>query len=328
MIISNRKQSSLFISVDSLVQNDHPYRKLDQLLDFSYLGRQYANLYSHLGRQEKGAEFALRCLVLQFLEDVSDREMARYLHENIAAKWFCNLNFGDEAPHHSYFGDFRKRLGTKGVMDLFSQVRQCLKSEGLVREVFTFVDASHLISKLTTWDERDKAIKQGMEAFNNQNAKKVAVDKQARFGNKGKSKFWYGYKRHASVDMQSGLINKIAATPGNVTDAQGLEHICPNQGAVYGDKGYCTNPATATIKRKSCHNATIKRNNMKGKDKAKDRWISGIRSPYERVFSSTDHRVRYKGLAKTQFQVGIQALVFNLKRLLKLGVLRLNIQLA
>lgn len=269
MIMSNRQQTSLFVSVDALVQIDHPYRKLDVLLDFSLLGRQYSSLYSHLGRQEKGAEFALRCLVLQFLEDVSDREMARYLHENIAAKWFCNISLGADTPHHSYFGDFRKRLGTKGLMDLFAKVRQSLKAEGLVREVFTFVDASHLISKLTTWDERDKAIKQGMEAFNNKTADKVATDKQARFGNKGKSKFWYGYKRHASVDMQSGLINKVAATPANVTDAQGLEHICPGQGAVYADKGYCTNPATATLKKKGCHNATIKRNNMKGKDKPK-----------------------------------------------------------
>ncbi len=35
--------------------------------------------------------------------------------------------------------------------------------------------------------------------------------------------------------MQSGLINKVAITPGNKTDAQGLEHVCPTQGAIYAD---------------------------------------------------------------------------------------------
>ena len=46
---------------------------------------------------------------------------------------------------------------------------------------------------------------------------KVATDKQARIGCKGKDKYWYGYKRHVSVDMQSGLINKVAITPANTT---------------------------------------------------------------------------------------------------------------
>lgn len=66
---------------------------------------------------------------------------------------------------------------------------------------------------------------------------KVARDKQARIGCKGGIKFWYGYKKHVSVDMQSGLINRVAITPANVTDAQGFKHVCPKQGAVYADKG-------------------------------------------------------------------------------------------
>ena len=77
-------------------------------------------------------------------------------------------------------------------MDVFRHVRVGLKGAGLIREVFTFVDASQLISKLSTWDERDRAIKMGLEKFNNQTAKKVANDTQARFGNKGKAQFWYG----------------------------------------------------------------------------------------------------------------------------------------
>lgn len=147
-------------------------------------------------------------------------------------------------------------------MNIFAQVRESLKVWGLVREVLTFVDASHLISKLTTWDDRDKAIKAGLEKFNNETAEKKAVDKQARFGCKGGNKFWYGYKEHVSVDKQSGLINKMAATSAEVTDAEGLSHVCPGGGVVFGDKGYCVDPAKSTPKCKSCHNATIKKANM------------------------------------------------------------------
>jgi IS5 family transposase len=57
------------------------------------------------------------------------------------------------------------------------------------------------------------------------NSTEVARDKQAKIGCKGGSKFWYGYKKHVSVDIQSGLINKVAITPANVIDARGVAHV-------------------------------------------------------------------------------------------------------
>ena len=320
--MSVRTQSNIFVCLDDLVCKKHPYRHFDSLFNFSELSRPIASLYSSQGRRELGAERAFRMLIIQFLEDLSDREMERYMLENNAAKWFCQFELTQKTPDHSFFGDFRKRLGTKHLMDIFSTLREGLKQAGLIREVFTFVDASHLVSKLSTWSDRDKAIEKGLEVFNNETASKVASDKQARFGAKSKKKFWYGYKEHASVDMQSGLINKIAATPANVTDAEGLRHVCPDQGAVYADKGYCTKPALDAIKRKGCHDATLKKNNMKSKNKDKDRWHCGLRSPYERVFSKRDNRLRYRGHAKAQFQVAMAAITHNFKRLLKLGVER------
>jgi len=175
------------------------------------------------------------------------------------------------------------------------------------------------------WDDRDKAIKKGLEKLNNETVGKVAQDKQARFGCKGKDKYWFGYKQHASVDMQSGLINKIAATPANVTDAEGLKHICPNQGAAYADKGYCVKQARQTMARKGCHDAAIRKNNMKDKNRDKDRWISSIRAPYERIFSRLSHRARYRGTAKIQFQLMMDALAFNLRRMITINAPPLNL---
>lgn len=245
--------------------------------------------------------------------------------ENLAAKWFCGFGLSEKTPDHSFFGDFRKRLGTKRLMDIFNRLRASLKAAGLIREVFTFLDASQLVSKLSTWDDRDRAIVKGLEKFNNETGPKVAADKQARFGAKGKNKFWYGYKEHTSVDMQSGLINKVAATPANVDDANGLRHVCPSQGAVIADKGYCTAPAQQTIRRKRCHSAAIKKNNMIGKNRDKDRWLSKMRAPYERVFSKRSKRLRYRGQAKAQFQVACNAICHNLKRLTVLGVEKIPI---
>lgn len=63
------------------------------------------------------------------------------------------------------------------IKDLFNQFRTDLKKQGIIREVFTFVDASQLKSKLTIWAERDKAIKAGEERLNNEVIKKFGKDK-------------------------------------------------------------------------------------------------------------------------------------------------------
>ena len=116
--------------------------------------------------------------------------------------------------------------------------------------------------------------------------------------------------------MQSGLINKVAVTAANVTDAQGFKHVCPRSGAVYADKGYCVGASVKEALRRGVHLAAIKKHNMKGKNRDLDRWLSGIRSPYERVFSKQNKRVRYVGVAKNQFAEFMNAICFNMKRLL------------
>ena len=129
---------------------------------------------------------------------------------------------------------------------------------------------------------------------------KVANDKQAKIGCKGKNKYWYGFKKHVSVDMQSGLVNKVAITPANISDDKGLKHVCPNRGAIYTDKAYCSKSAKRITMKKGCHLAAIKNNNMKKNNSDLDRWYSRIRSPYERVFSKQNKRVRYLGIEKNQ----------------------------
>jgi IS5 family transposase len=160
-----------------------------------------------------------------------------------------------------------------------------------------------------------------LDKLNNEVLSKPACDKQAKIGCKGKNKYWCGYKQHSAVDMQSGLVNKVAVTPANVTDAKGLKHICPNKGAVYADKGYCTQPARHAVAKRGAHLAAIMMNHMVAKNHDKDRWFNHLRMPYERVFSKRNPRVRYRGLAKNQFAAFMSAISFNLKRILVLNPL-------
>lgn len=307
-------QSEL-VNLEDLVSEDHPYRVYKSLLELSLIDRQLSDLHAWSGAKGYGIERLFLCLLLQFMEDVSDREAERFVRENNAAKWFCGFSLLDKTPDHTVFCRARKRIGTHRLSKLFSQIRDQLSQQGYINEVFTFVDATHLIAKSNLWRERDEALKANYEKLNNEVLPKVAVDTQARIGCKGKTKYWYGYKQHTSVDMQSGLINKVAISAANETDAQGFKRVCPNQGAAFGDKGYCTQPARVAAARKQVHLAAIKTRNMKTKNRGLDRWYTKMRAPYERVFSQLNHRVRYRGIEKNQFAAFMQAISFNLKRL-------------
>ena len=57
---------------------------------------------------------------------------------------------------------------------------------------------------------------------------------------------------------------------------------------------------------------------MKGKNRDLDKFYTKIRASYERVFSKTNHRVRYKGIAKNQFTAFMEAIAHYLKRMVVL----------
>ena len=271
-----------------------------------------------LGRKGYGLELGVRGLFLQFYYDHSDRQIRDKLRYDIVSKWFCNLKIDDATPDHSYFSRMRKRLGTEGVAKILQKINRQARKKGLIRKVFSFVDSSAVKVKETTWEERDKALKKGEESLNNANIENYSADKDARFGCKGKNKFWFGYKKHISVDMGSGLINKIAITPANITDQAGLKHICPEGGMVFADKQYCCKRAQITMKSNGCHSGAILKNNMMNKNKDKDRWITKMRAPFEMIFSKMSKRARYRGLVKVQLQAFLEAIVFNVKRLIVL----------
>lgn len=311
-------QMKLFQSTpEDLVRKDHPYRKLLSIIDFSELTKPLESLYrKDFGRPGYHIESGFAALVLQWMEDLSDRQLERFLQENVSGKLFCGFNMTEKTPDHTYFSELRKRIGTSRLGKMFNLINDKLRSKGLVSNVFTFVDASTMISKLALWDERDKALKAGEERLNNSNIENYAKDKDASYGCKGEDKHWYGYKRNVAVCMKNGFITKVAATTAKVTDAKALKHVCPKGGMVIADKGYCTKDAARVMAMNGCHNGAIKKNNMKAKNHQKDNFLSGLRMPYESTFSKMDKHVRYCGLAKVQFQAFMQSMAYNFKRLI------------
>jgi IS5 family transposase len=298
----------------TIIGATHPFRKLNELIDFEKLVEPMRATYSTLGANGIDVKKGIKALLIQFWEDYSDREMEQAIKENLAVRWFCGFSISEETPDHAYFCKLRKRIGTKRVGQFFKDVNAILDGYGLFGNVFTFIDASTIITKTALWEERDQAIKDGADKLNNSNVKDYAADKDARWGAKSKNHLWFGYKRNTAVDMRCGLIKKVAITPANVPDFKAAENVMPNQGAVFMDKIYDTRKTDAIVKAHGCYPATIRKNNNKNKNRDLDGWRSKVRMPFEGTFSKMDKHARYRGLAKNAMQGFLQAAAYNLKK--------------
>lgn len=315
---SDKTQRMLLATEEELfslmIPSDHAFRKLNGIIDFGTLVSPLRSLYSELGATGIDIQKGFKALLIQFWEDYSDRQMESAIRENIAVRWFCGFSIQESTPDHSYFGKLRDRIGAKRLADVFKEINKTLESKGLFGNVFTFIDASSIITKNALWKERDQAIADGKEKLNNTNVSEYAADTQAKWGAKSETNFWFGYKTSKSVDMRHGLIRKTAVTPANVLDPDVLKSICPDQGMVFTDKLYDRKDVDRVLRAKGCHAATIRKNNNKTKNRDLDRWRSRVRMPFEGVFSKMEKRARYRGLVKNVFQNFCEAIVHNLKK--------------
>jgi IS5 family transposase len=300
--------------LEKLVEKDNPFRKITELVNFYEIASPYYSLYSDIGAKGIDIVKGFKCLLVQFWEDYSDRQMEAALKYNVAVKWFCGFELMEKTPDHSYFGKLRKRLGAKRVADIFNKVNNVLREKGYFGDTFKFIDASAVVTKTALWKERDIAIKEGEETLNNAVVNKYTADKNAKWGAKSKNNIWFGYKRHHSVDMRFGLIDKLAVTAANVLDFHALKNICPENQMIFMDKLYDNKTADLVLQINNCAGATIRKNNNKCKNRDLDRWRSSVRMPFEGCFSKLRKRAKFRGQARVTMQCFFEAMCHNLRK--------------
>src|SRR3990167_9056224 len=128
------RHMSLFVTdIEELVSSEHAYRKILKLIDFSWLTRELRDCYSDLGRAGYPVESGFKALLLQYMEDLSNREAERFLQENLAGKLFCGFGIKDKTPDHTYFVVLRNRIGLERLATLFNKVRDMLKKQNVIR---------------------------------------------------------------------------------------------------------------------------------------------------------------------------------------------------
>jgi transposase len=221
---------------------DHLLRRIDAVLDLSWLRDALAPYYSHTGCPSVDPELMIRMLLIGYCYSIrSERRLCQEVEMNLAYRWFCRLGLEDRVPDHSTFsvnrhGRFRDSDVLRQVFE--SVVRGCMAARLVGGEGFA-VDASVIEADASRfrrvegseidWTEGQRArrpIREYLAALdgersptNPERAPKALspTDPAAAWTTRGRHKVMFGYSLNYLIDTKDAVIVDVEATPTRIS---------------------------------------------------------------------------------------------------------------
>ena len=107
-------------------------RKIDAVLDLTWVYAELAPHYPTLGRPSVDPVLMIRMLIIGYVFGLrSERLLCRELQVNLAYRWFCKLGIEHKIPDHSAFS--RARNERFRDSDLFRRVFEQARIARLLR---------------------------------------------------------------------------------------------------------------------------------------------------------------------------------------------------
>jgi transposase len=254
MLGHHDKQQELFVTGtwQDLVPSDYILRKVDKVLDLSWLREEVADLYSSdRGRPSIDPEAAVRLMLAGFFHGiVHDRALLREAQMHMGIRWFAGYGLSDSLPHHSSLTRLRQRWGAERFRRIFERTVQACAEAGLVDLQTVHVDATLIRADVSweslarehsskVWSEHEEG--QPGQAGSSGDPRSGGAGKGAKRsrGTKGKLRSstdpdaalatshpkWPAqpsYKQHTAVDSHSGVVLDAEVTTGDCHEGSQL----------------------------------------------------------------------------------------------------------
>lgn len=294
------EQSALeIVTLEELVPKDHLLRKIERVIDFSFIHALTAPLYSSdNGRPPLDPTLMFKALFIGYLFGVrSERQLVREIEVNVAYRWFLRLKLTDKVFDASTLSQNRRRRYRDETIaqSIFDRIVEQAILAGLVDGTVLYTDSTHLKanankgkydlamvakSRADYWADLDRAIEaertlhgqKPLKAKERQPAVKETkvsrTDPEAGYMvREGKPKGFF-YLDHRTVDGRCAIITDTFATPANVHDSivylsrldRQVERFGLPVGAVGLDAGYATPGIARGLEERAIHGVTGYRN--------------------------------------------------------------------
>ena len=295
-------------------RTDTLLQKIDRCVDFQPFERMCEPLYkpSKRGNPSVPIVVSLKCLILQYLYDLSDPALEDALIDRLSFQRFVGITFDTDIPDYSTIWRFRERLIKAGLLEtIFAEVLRQIDEKGLILRRGTIVDATIVQAarkKRKTGDNAPKSPQQ---------------DGDATATKKGK-KGYFGYKGHIGVDQGSDIIRRVRFTTASVHDStERATLLSGDERAIFGDKGYADDTLKRECRSKGMYYGVLDKGRrgrplLSTRQKKRNKQKNRIRSAVERPFAHFKHlmgyvRVRYVNLERNALHFTFLCMIENIR---------------
>jgi transposase, IS5 family len=285
---------------------------------------------SRAGRKPFDMLLMFRMLILQSLYNLSDEQIEYQVRDRMSFMRFLGLEFEDDIPDGTTLWVFREKLAQAGLVEkLFDRFNQHLNAKGYIARGGQMVDATIVpVPKQRNSREENETVKRGETPaeWEQKPAKNRQKDKDARWTKKhGKS--FFGYKNHVNVDKAHKLIRDYEVTDAAVHDSRVFETLLDKSNTskdVFGDSAYQSAEVEEKLAARGFRNRICVRGArgrlLSAAAQAANRTKSRIRARIEHVFGAQEtapggRLVRTIGTIRARAKIGLQNLVYNIRRL-------------
>ena len=238
------------VTLSSLVPSDHLLRKIDAVIDFSFIHDRVAHLYcANNGRPALDPVMLFKMLFIGYLFGIrSERQLMREIEVNVAYRWFLHLRLTDKVADASTISQNRRRRfnDSEIYQDIFDEIVEQAIRAGLIDGTVLYSDSTHLKasanknrfdrqmvakSRADYLDALEADIAQdraahGKKPLKQKEHQRVIKDTKVSrtdpdsgyMVRDGKPKGFF-YLDHRTVDGAHGLTTDTHVTPGNVHDS-------------------------------------------------------------------------------------------------------------
>ncbi|EPC04639.1 hypothetical protein L861_00095, partial [Litchfieldella anticariensis FP35 = DSM 16096] len=239
------------VTLEELVPSDHLLRRIDAIIDFSFIRDETRHLYCEdNGRPALDPVLLFKALFIGYLFGIrSERQLVRELQVNVAYRWFLGLRLTDKVPDASTFSQNRRRRFRDSdiAQRLFDHVVEQAMQQGLVGGRVLYTDSTHIKANANRRRFTMQEVETTPQAYLAELEEAVVADREAH-GKKplpprreaepeptakkisdtdpdsgymvreGKPKGFF-YLDHRTVDGRHAIITDVHITPASVHDS-------------------------------------------------------------------------------------------------------------
>ena len=351
---ANKGSLFSYIDLEKRVRADHPLRLIREIANaaLTSLSRDFAALYSPIGRESIPPERLLRGLLLQaFYSLRSERQLVERIDTDLLFRWFVGLGIEDPVWDATTFTKNRDRLLDGEVATKFlAAVLAHDKVKGLLSSEHFSVDGTLLEAWASPKSFRPKdgsgeppgPGRNGGRDFHGEKRRNdthaSTTDPDARLFRKGPGKeARLVFMGHALMENRNGLIVDAVTTraSGHAERLAALALIAPrcdrpNAITLGGDKGYDTADFVMELRERAvtphvARNQSGRRSAIDGRTTRHPGYdiSQRIRKRIEEAFGWAKtvaglRKMRHRGLPKVGWQFTLAMAAYNLIRLPKL----------